>query len=285
MSAFDSSLATGSNSANVLLGSGRLLYTAVNTTTGAPAASGWRDLGNATDFSLSFSTDTIDRQNFRGCEVLTDLQLNNGTTVGFNLVLDELSAENAAYLTTGVTGSATVPLNTNVSATTLVANPIQYAEYELTTSAGSRYIQLDDASNLTINNGTSDLVLNTDYSVDLTHGTIKILTNTNAANTLTWAWDGSGSTDVTVTKTEGFTGNSFQGMFMFKGINRNGCTPFQLQLFNIIGRPDGDLPLLGGTKSEIRMSGAVASSALAKSYYGSNSEFFQLWGDMTDTAA
>ena len=279
---FASTLATGSSSSNVLLGSGRILFAELDTTTGGPTAAGWEDLGNITDFQLEFSTDTTDRQNYRGCDVLTDLELNNGTTISFSLTADELSSEGISRFTSGTSSTKAIPLGTAVTSQDLIVNPTQYKIYELYDSANNeRYLQFASTDNITLNGSTTGaLTEGTHYTFDRTHGTIRMLTDLSA-ETIDWSWVA--TSNVSVPVSDGFTANSVQGLLKFEGINRNGCTPFEIIFYKALLRPDGSLPLLGANKSELVFSGTISSSPIGKTYYNGSSNFWRILGNLSDT--
>lgn len=269
MAAFNSNLT--SDAANVLVGSGRLLFASADSTTGGPDTNGWRDLGNVTDFTISFSTDTVERQNFRECEVKTDLQLNNGTTASLSFTGDEVTTQNIAMLTGGQSNTMTIELGTAVTDEALTTNAAVGSIYELYTAADGRYSQLTETPTFELD---TVAIPTSEYEVDLERGTVKFL----AAQTGAITWSVSAGTDKTVAVADGLTGDSVQGLLRLEGINRNNCEPFEITLFRVILRPEGDLALIGTDVAEMTFSGAISSSAAAKAYYGAQSSFFQAVG-------
>ena len=174
------------------LGRGIIYLATINATTGKPDAGGWRDVGNAPEFNVTVEAETLEHRSSRQGLQVVDKEVVISQDASLNFSLDELNAENLALFFSGAKAThtnAAIAGFTEYEMITAAAGGVTLGRwYDIVDSNGNRAYVID-ATKLDLDNGDddTDLVLNTDYTLDLTMGRIFLLstaTNISAGEAL-----------------------------------------------------------------------------------------------------
>ena len=149
---------------------------------GLPDASGWRDLGNAPEFSVSNEVETLEHQSSRQGLKITDKEVTISQKINLAFTLDEINFQNLALLFSG-TALSEPTVNPAIAGfgpidqTTAV---VLGRHYDITSLAGQTGVRAYDiaTANLTLNETSGAPVLmveGTDYTVDEKNGRVFIL--------------------------------------------------------------------------------------------------------------
>ena len=158
---------------------------------------GYRDLGNAPEFSISLETETLEHQSSRSGLKVTDKEVVISQKITLALTLDEINFQNLAVLLSG-DAAQTTPTNPAIAGITIILNWIGSVVlgewYDMTNAtlptpgdatsvpSGDRAYDVDlDDETLAINGGAALIrdVPGTpgDYTIDAEMGRIFFLTN------------------------------------------------------------------------------------------------------------
>jgi len=178
------------NTRDYLLGRG-IVRLAQLTSAGLPDANGFRDLGNAPEFTLTVSVEDLRHQSSREQIKFTDKRFIIQQEAGISFQLDEaLNFDNLSDFLSGTTETYDNPHdNTWATTASIVTSSVKLGNwYELKDDNGARVYNLD-ASGLVYDfeedpSGTpTTLVENTDFELDKPMGLIRFLpTATNVAD-------------------------------------------------------------------------------------------------------
>lgn len=157
------------------LGRGTLYIAKLNTSTGLPDESGYRDVGNVPDFSISINIEELLHQSSRQGLKVTDKRVVTSQTMNISLSLDELSAENMALFFSGDTlESVNNPAVAGFSSVALTTTVVLGRWYDIVNGSGVRAVDLD-ATKVAVKGGATGvtaLVEGADYLLDLKMGRI-----------------------------------------------------------------------------------------------------------------
>jgi hypothetical protein len=150
-------MALSPNTDNYLLGRGRLYFDRFNS---SGQKQGWIDLGNAPDFSVNISKETLAHYSSRAGLRVKDLEVVKEIASSFQFTLEEFSLKNLELAFLG-TSSAANQASGSLSAVGYTAH------HDRWTDVGKRKL-----SNFVLKSsgGTATYVLGTDYLVDLDEG-------------------------------------------------------------------------------------------------------------------
>ena len=286
MGSFEANTLNTSDSQNVNLGRGKIYVGNLDATTGLVDGDGLCDLGNVTNFSLQVATERVQRNNFRACTVVQDLDLVTTQNVGVSMTLDELTAENLARFLAGQSTNAgyTSPLTTAITDQTIgnaVTGVDLYKWYELRSAAngplfgavaGDISLEAGAAAGFASGTGTA-LTLGTDYELDLDHSLVRFLNSaTMAANPHILFDLAAAAATQTFDTVEALSSSVFNGWVKFLGCNGNGDQRFQLDLFKVLLAADGELQMIGNEFSEMTFAGSANSNAAAQTSLSSASD-------------
>lgn len=95
---------TGGNTSDLLLGRGIVLFKGDQP--GTHNQEGWRDLGNCTEFQISFESETKEHQSFLSGLKVIDKEILVSQKMSVSITLDELNFKNLALFTLGFVGGA-----------------------------------------------------------------------------------------------------------------------------------------------------------------------------------
>ncbi len=173
------------------LGRGTVYFSLLDATSKLPI--GYRDLGNAPEFSIAVETETLEHQSSRAGLKVTDKEVLISQKITLSLTLDEINFQNLALLLSGTSHDNVGPSPATANgailgsegAGTIITDFIPAAEntlgqwYDLTTlasGAGLRCYDID-AVDLVVQEtpAAGALSQTTDYTVDIEMGRIFLL--------------------------------------------------------------------------------------------------------------
>lgn len=178
------------NTRDYVLGRG-IVRLAQLTAAGLPDAAGFRDLGNAPEFSISVSVEDLRHQSSREQIKFTDKRFVISQEVGLAFQLDEINFQNLSDFLSGVTGTYDNAHDTTITAATNIlwpggTTPFTVGNwYELYGAGGRRVYNLDAAgvaySFVEDPAGTPTTLAADDYEIDEQMGLVRFLsTGTNS---------------------------------------------------------------------------------------------------------
>ena len=238
-------MATAPNSDNYTLGRGRLLFDRkVN-----GAFTGLRDLGNATNFTLSMSTEKLDHYSNRAGIRVKDKSVLTSMAITGAFTLDEIMADNLA-----MTFLASI---TDVK---------QVAEQDQTTeiakSKKGHYFQLDnkfiDEDSVVVTDATPKIYkVGTDYTIHGPSGQLFITAGSTIANgtALTVTYD---TLAKTYKKLNAFDENSVEGELHFISDVAVG-TNMQARMWSVTLMPSGDTGFISDEWNSLEFSLELSS--------------------------
>jgi len=169
------------NTRDYVLGRG-IVRLAKLTAAGLPDADGFRDLGNAPEFSITVSVEDLRHQSSRSQLKFTDKRCTISQEVGVSFILDEMNYQNLADYFSGETGSYTNPHDTAWVGhdTAIVASALKVGNwYQLKDDTGARVYDLG-AAGLVYSfeqdpAGTPAVLAADDYEIDEAMGLVRFL--------------------------------------------------------------------------------------------------------------
>ena len=238
-------MATAPNSDNYTLGRGRLLFNRkVN-----GAFTGLRDLGNATNFTLSMSTEKLDHYSNRQGIRVKDKSVLTSMAITGSFTLDEIMADNLAM--TFLASITDVTQTAEVDQTTAIAK-----------SKKGHYFQLDDKfideDSVVVTDATpKTYTVGTDYTIHGPSGQLFITAgSTIADNTaLTVTYD---TLEKTYKKLNAFDENSVEGELHFISDVAVG-TNMQARMWNVTMMPSGDTGFISDEWNSLEFSLELSS--------------------------
>lgn len=173
------------------LGRGTVYFSLLDPTSKVPI--GYRDLGNAPEFSIAVETETLEHQSSRAGLKVTDKEVLISQKVTLSLTLDEINFQNLATLLSGTSHDHVGPSpatengsilgtdgdGTLITAWVAAANNTLGQWYDLTADAngaGLRCYDIDVTKLTVATEGGSAYAIDSDYIVDTEMGRIFLLT-------------------------------------------------------------------------------------------------------------
>ena len=238
-------MATAPNSDNYTLGRGRLLFNRkVN-----GDFTGLRDLGNATNFTLSMSTEKLDHYSNRAGIRVKDKSVLTSMAITGAFTLDEIMADNLAM--TFLASITDVTQTAEVDQTTKIAK-----------SKKGHYFQLDDKfideDSVVVADATpKTYTVGTDYTIHGPSGQLFITAGSTIADdtALTVTYD---TLAKTYKKLNAFDENSVEGELHFISDVAVG-TNMQARMWNVTLMPSGDTGFISDEWNSLEFSLELSS--------------------------
>lgn len=256
---------------NYVLGRGKLLFAALNSSTGLPDASGFRFLGNCPNLSYSIEPQKIEHKSSITGLSVTDKTIIQSLDVSIAFTLEEQDNDNQALHVAGEVGTFTNPAVAGYAATVLTADVVKGRWYELRNASGVRAYDIE-AADLTVRRDPSGtpvtLVLNTDYSLDLEMGLIFFLSTSStviAGDEIDTALAAEATASSPVQEIKALTTTSgLSGCLLFIQENAgNGDAKKEYRFHTVNVSADGENALIGDEIGQMQFSGSVQKNELA----------------------
>lgn len=249
-----------------ILGRGKV-YAAL-LTSGVPAETGWRDLGNAPEFTVNIETETLEHQSSREGLQTVDKEVTLSIKMNLAFTLDEFNDENVALFMQGETASHTNVAVAGFSEYEMISAVTLGRWYDIVNSSGERAYDIDTAD-LDVDNGTddTDLVEGVDYDLDLKMGRIFLrsgATAIEAGEALDVALAADAGAAATADEVRGLTAGSVQVAIKFIAENpASSNKQREYQFHTVTLQSEGDVALIGQEFATMGFSGAVESNTVA----------------------
>ena len=245
-----------------------IVYFSLLDTNGLPTG-GYRDLGNAPEFNVSFETETLEHQSSRLGLKVTDKEVVISQKCKLSLTLDEINFDNLAIVMSGTAlndqdlNLYKVGVGNTVICLSAAYTPNRW--YDLKDPVtGKRAFNITTPADLVVkmNGGGTTLVLNTDYTVDYKMGRIfmkKATITVDLSFTLTL---NAGAVPVDLVRA--LTTSSISGALKFISSNpADGDKYTEYQFHKVSLKPQGDFALIGDDWSKMQLEGAAESNTAA----------------------
>lgn len=256
------------NTEDYNLGRGIIYIAEIDSTTGRPSASGWRDLGNAPEFNVTVEAETLEHRSSRQGLQTVDKEVLISQDMNLSFALDELNHENLALFFSGSKAS-----HTNVAIAGFAKYEMISAAdggvtlarwYDIVDSSGNRAYDVE-SSNVTLNNGDDEtlLVEGTDYSLDLAQGRIFLLSTASniaagEALDVTLGADGGAKT---VSEVRGLSQTNVTVALKFIAENpADDDKQTEYEFHQVDLKADGDFALIGDEFSQMNFTAAAESN-------------------------
>jgi len=260
------------NTRDYNLGRGRILLAALDALTGLPDANGFRDLGNAPEFTMTVDVEDLRHQSSRDCVKFTDKRFIISQEVGLGFQVDELNFENWSDFLSGSQLVYDNPHDATIADAVISAAVHLGAWYELRNVAGERVYALD-ASGLVYTIEMDDvvdvlLVEGTDYEINEKLGLIRFLpTAVNIAEgdgalfNITTAATGLNIRDLD--EVAALQRAEVSGALLFISENAGDCgQQVEFRYHKVSLTADGEVSLIGDEVSTLNFAGVAEKNAL-----------------------
>jgi len=252
---------------------GILKFSAIDATTGLPSG-GFRDMGNAPEFSFTITSQVLDHYSSRAGVKSLDKEVVISQDCEVKFKLDEINFENLALWTSGDQNAATNAAIAGFTTWVMVPNTklALGRYYEVRNSSGVRAYDITPGVNLTITTAQTSpvaMVEGTDYTFDRRNGTIFILSTSTVAAASIAESGGKGlnvalaaSAGATVTQqVNGLTTTTIEGALKFEGVNAAySDDPIVIDFHKVKVTADGDFSLIGDTIAEMSFKGKATKN-------------------------
>ena len=230
----------------------------------------FRQVGNATAFSLNVESEKLEHQSSRSGVRAIDREIVLSQKVGVTLTMDEATNfDNLALFLSGTAAAAqTNPASgASLSDLEIVASAELGRSYNIVDANGDQLMDLASsgasfelvAGTTTAGSGTT-LVEGTDYELDLVWGTFFLLstaTNALAGDKIWVTYTGQGS-EKSLDTVNLLTQSKQSAFLRFKGINpANSDRQILVDLHSVSLSADGELPLIGEEFAELSLTGVA----------------------------
>lgn len=230
---------------------------------------GFRDLGNAPEFNISFETETLTHQSSRQGLKVTDKEVVISQECKLSLTLDEINFENLAIAMSGAAlNDQDINLYkvgvTNAELAT-AAEYVQNRWYDLRDPAtGKRAFNITTAGHVVLkhNAGATTLTAGTDYTLDAKMGRVFVkVASVTTALTFDLTLNAGA---VPIDMVRALTSSSISGALKFVASNpADGDKYTEYHFHKVSLKPQGDLALIGDDWSQMQFEGVAESNTAA----------------------
>lgn len=238
------------------------------TAAGLPDADGFRDLGNAPEFSITVSVEDLRHQSSRTQLKFTDKRCTISQEVGVSFALDEMNFQNLADFFSGATETYDNPHDgTWIATASIVATTVKLGNwYQLKSDTGARVYDLG-ATGLVYSlvqdpAGTPTTLVADDYEIDESMGLVRFLSGGTSAlvdgDEIGFAVSTGATIAQDLDQVNALTEAEITGALMF--IQANACDQGNKSeyLFHKVSlSSDGDLALIGDEIQQASFTGVA----------------------------
>lgn len=254
------------NTRDYVVGRGRILFALNDSTTGLPTDDGFRDLGNAPEFTVTETTEELKHANSRDCLKFTDKRFVISQEIGIGFKLDETrNFGNLAFFLSGTTSTFDNAHDSTITEFEMIANVKKGNWYEIRNATGERVYNLDAAGVVYTfeKQGSPDtaLVENVDYEIDEQMGLIRFLPAGIVladGDAIDFAMTAAATTPQDLDQVNALETSEIKGTLLFIQDNAGDCgqkVEWRFHQANL--SPDGDLPMIGDEVSVMAFKGVA----------------------------
>lgn len=256
------------NTQDYVLGRGVIYLALLDDATGLPDADGFRDLGNAPEFTVTVETEDLRHQNSRDCIKFTDKRFVLSQEVGLSFQLDETrNFQNISDFLSGSTEVYNNPHDATITDASVTLSVHLGSWYELRNAAGARVYNLDAAGLVyTIEmDDTVDVLLveGTDYEIDEQLGLVRFLpaaVNVAEGDPVVWniTTAATGGAIQDVDQVNALTRSEVSGCLLFVQDNAGDCgQKVEWRFHKVSLSAEGDLAQIGDEVSVMNFTGVA----------------------------
>lgn len=256
------------DTANYVLGRGELYFSRL-TAGGFPDDSGFRDLGNAPEFSITIDVEDLEHFSSRAGLKVLDKKFVISQAASIAFTLDEISFNNLAEFVSGSTGTYDNGHDTTVSDVDVTASVVQGRWYDIYNSANTTtrrrvynmgatgYVYSFDKDVAGVD---TLLVEGTDYILDKKMGRIQIIVGSvtcpNGAK-LQYTCTTAATTPKDLDQVSGLTVGTIEGALKFIQVDAVTGERTEYHFHKVQINADGDFSLIGDEVTTMGFSGAA----------------------------
>jgi hypothetical protein len=254
------------NERDYVLGRGRVYLAKLDPSTGLPDVNGFRDVGNAPEFTISVAVEDLRHKNSRSCVKFTDKRFVVSQEIGIGFKLDETrNFQNLADFFSGDTSIYDNPHDVTHTDTVISVDAHLGAWYEMRDASGDRVYNLDAAGLVyTIEkDAVTDVLLveGTDYEIDEQLGLVRLLptaTNIAEGDQLQWSITTGATTANDVDEVDALTRAVVEGACLFIQDNAGDCgQKVEFRFHRVSLSADGDLAMIGDEVATMSFKGVA----------------------------
>lgn len=254
------------NERDYVLGRGKVYLAKLDATTGLPDVNGFRDLGNAPEFTITETVQDLRHQNSRDCIKFTDKRFVISQEIGVGFKLDETrNFQNLADFLSGETSSYDNPHDTTFTDVSISLDVHLGNWYELRDGSGNRVydlgatgavytIEMDDTIDVLLVEGT-------DYEIDENLGLVRFLptaTNIAEGDPAIWTITTGATTPQDLDEVDALTLAEVSGCLLFVQDNAGDCGQLVEWRFHRVSlSSDGDLAMIGDDVATMAFKGVA----------------------------
>lgn len=252
------------NTNDYVLGRGKVYFASLKAD-GTPDT--YRFLGNAPEFTINVEVETLEHQSSQEGLKKTDKEVTISQSVGVTVTLDEINFQNMAVFFSGTSQTYTNVAG-NFTDSLLSASVTLGRWYDIVDTSGNRLYDITSSADLAFGTSaaSSDLVLNTDYTLDLVMGRIFLLSN--AVNIMAgenlycdYTEASTGAPETSIDEVEALTTTSVKGALKFLQINPTDADhQSEFQFHSVSLKAEGDFNLIGDDWTTMQLTGKAEAS-------------------------
>lgn len=252
------------NTLDYNLGRG-VIYFASLGSNGLPGADGFRDLGNAPEFSITIDTEDLRHQSSRDCLKFTDKRFVISQEIGMSYQLEEWNFQNISDFFSGSTETYDNPHDTTFDDVEITSAVVLGNWYQLRDDNGARVYNLDAAGCVysieddATGTGTA-LVEGTDFEINEQLGLVRFLPTGSlvAGDAPGFSITTAASTAQDLDQVNGLIRAEVTGALMFVADNAGDCGQKTEWLFHKVSlSADGDMSLISDEVGVLPFSGVA----------------------------
>jgi len=264
------------DSRDYLIGRGKLKF-ALHDANGRPT--GFRDLGNAPDFTVGVESDTYEHKSSRSGVSETDLEIAISQDISTSFTLEAANLENIKLFLSGAKSSVAVGTNAGEASMTdmhgtsagNIAEGYWYDIQKMVGSTLTRYPKIQDADDfdLELYNGTDSVALtrDTDYELDLEFGRVFLMPGIaiDPDDYLRFTLAANAAAPTTATKVSGAVSTTVTGALKFISENANSTAGdlgqfSEVMIWNVKLTPNGDFNMISDEAAQMQFTGAITAN-------------------------
>lgn len=258
------------------LGRGILYVAPIDVATGRPKA--YRDLGNATAFTITIDEETLEHLSSREGLKTVDKEVTISRAMSLGWTLDEINHENMGMFFGGVKSTHTNPAVAGITSYEwIVGNETSLTDlelgrwYDLRASNGNRAYDIDPTKiTLTTTAGSPVTLVNgTDFKLDEVMGRVFFYSTSTAVATAIAAWQGinlvltADATSKHVDQVGALTDSPIPVALKFVATNpANSDIQTEFQFHQVTAKPEGEFSLIGDEWTTMEFTGKAEKNTL-----------------------
>lgn len=237
-------LAGTPNTDDYVLGRGVLYFSLIDAN---DRPTGWRDLGNSPEFTISLETETLEHRSSRAGTATIDKEIIISQDLNVSFTLDEINDENVAAAFSGEKATHTNPAVAGYAAVVLSASVELGRWYDIVDASNNRAYDVEVGFMTIQANGATPLVEGTDYTLDGEFGRVFLLStavNITAGDSLDVALAADAGAIDPINEVRALTQTSIEGALKFIEENAADGEKREVEIHKITLKAEGDVSFI-----------------------------------------